>query len=73
MRSKHHVLAIGLFLLSLLLLQQGIVLLDRVVPAFGTQAGIIMERDIDPAALFYTQSPLALNAEKKIRKSLTAD
>jgi len=34
------------------------------------QAAIIESRDIDPSALFYTESRLALQAEKQMRQQI---
>lgn len=60
---------ITLFILGLVILQQGI--------AWGSSFGqlrqqtiIINERDIDPAALFYTESVIALSAEKQVRRKI---
>lgn len=41
--------------------------------AISVLAYIIADKDIDPAALFYTESPLALSAEKTVRKGITGD
>lgn len=55
---------------ALLLLRQGIAWVDGHLDIRRQQAGIIRARDIDPAALFYTESALALAAEKEVRASL---
>ena len=62
---------ICLLLLGVLaLLRQGLELLNAGVPALREQTGLIAARGIDPAALFYTESPLALAAEKRVRRGI---
>jgi hypothetical protein len=56
-----------LFLLGLVALQQGIAFGNGHVDRLGRQAAVIEANDIDPAAIFYTESPLALAAEKRVR------
>ena len=62
-------------LLATLLLLAGIGVLQQAL-AWGVagndqlarQRLLIEQRDIDPAALFYTESPLALAAEKRVTR-----
>jgi hypothetical protein len=58
-----------LFLVSLLVLQQGITLSTSQFDQMRLQAEVVQKNDIDPAALFYTDSKLALQAEKNVRRS----
>jgi len=59
-----------LFLAALILLQQVIALGHRYSPQWHDQATLISEQDIDPSALFYMESKLALAAEKQVRQTL---
>ena len=59
-----------LFLVGLVVLQQGIALGTQRFPALGRQSAVIADNNIDPSALFYTESPLALAAEKRVRNKL---
>ena len=61
-----------LFLIVLVLLQQGIARATIKVDVFQAQSDLIIEKNIDPSALFYTESDLALNAEKEVRRRITA-
>ena len=64
-----------LFLIILVLLQQGIARATIKVDVFRAQSDLIAEKNIDPSArptLFYTESDLALNAEKEVRRRITA-
>ena len=61
-----------LFLMALVLLQQGIARATIKVDVFHAQSDLIAEKNIDPSALFYTESDLALNAEKEVRRRITA-
>ena len=58
-----------LFLVSLLVLQQGIALSNSQFDQMRKQAEVVKKNDIDPSALFYTESKLALQAEKNVRRS----
>jgi hypothetical protein len=60
-----------LFLAALLGLRTGIQYLDANLTLRGQQAQLILQQDIDPAALFYTQSRHALRAEKTVREQIT--
>lgn len=59
-----------LFLISLLGLQQAIALGNAHVDALHRQSNMVLRQDIDPSALFYMESPLALNAEKVVRNRI---
>jgi hypothetical protein len=61
-----------LFLAALLGLRTGIQYLDANLTLRGQQSQLIRQQDIDPAALFYTQSTLALRAEKTVRGQIAA-
>lgn len=69
MRSRAVVLL--LVLAALLGLQQGIRWLNGNVGIRQQQAIIIKAQDIDPAALFYTESALALSAARTVRSSIS--
>jgi hypothetical protein len=58
-----------LFLVSLLMLQQGIAYSNR-FDTLSQHSAVIKENDIDPAALFYMESKMALDAEKRVRSKL---
>lgn len=68
MRSK--VAALAAFLGALVLLRQGIVLVDTHVDARREQSAAVEEHGIDPRALFYAESEVALAAEKQFRRRL---
>lgn len=57
---------------GLVLLRAGIAELRQESPVMQAQRLLILERGIDPAALFYTELPLALAAEKEVRRRLAA-
>lgn len=59
-----------LFLAGLVILQQGIAFGHAHVDRLGRQAAVIADNDIDPSALFYTESRLALKAEKTVRRAI---
>ena len=61
-----------LFLIGLVLLQQGIARATIKVDVLHAQSDLIAEKNIDPTALFYTESDLALRAEKEVRRRITA-
>jgi hypothetical protein len=60
----------ALFLAAILALQTLLHLGSQHVPQLQTQTSIIESRDIDPSALFYTESSLALRAEKQVRQQI---
>ena len=61
-----------LFLIVLVLLQQGIARVTIKVDVFRAQSDLIADKNIDPSALFYTESDLALSAEKEVRRRIRA-
>ena len=68
MRSR--LIALASFLGALVLLRQGIVLIDTHVDARREQAVAVEAHGIDPRALFYAESKVALAAEKRFRRRL---
>lgn len=60
-----------LFILALLMLQQGIAFSGNYFDQWQKQSDVIQIYDIDPSALFYMESKLALNAEKQMRKKVS--
>ncbi len=64
-------LKLSIFLTALVILQLGIVQMSRQVDAIRAQTALIIEKNIDPSALFYTESDLALNAEKEVRHRIS--
>jgi hypothetical protein len=69
MHSKPVVLM--LFIGTLLGLRQGLLWIDTHLAVRHDQSALIAAHNIDPAALFYTQSTLALKAEKSVRRLIT--
>lgn len=61
----------ALFLAAILALQTLLYLGSQHVPQLQAQTSIIESRGIDPAALFYTESSLALQAEKQVRQQIS--
>ena len=68
MRSRLRTLA--WFASALLLLRQGIALLDTHLGVRREQAAAVEKHDVDPRALFYAESEVALAAEKDFRRRL---
>ncbi len=60
--SVRPLLMLCLFAAVLVLLRQGILVATSGVPVLREQVEIMQRRDIDPAALFFTDSPVALQA-----------
>lgn len=60
--SRRALLTVPLFLGALVLLRQGIVVATQQLPVIGRQVEVMQKQDIDPAALFYTESRVALRA-----------
>lgn len=60
----------AIFLAGILALQLFLHFGVRHLPQLQQQTAIIESRDIDPAALFYTESRLALQAEKQVRQQI---
>ena len=65
-------LRLSIFLTALMILRMGIVQMNRQVDAIHAQTTLMAEKNIDPSALFYTESDLALNAEKEVRHRISA-
>jgi len=68
--NKHKILHLLFFLAGIILLQQGISFSNLRVSFMGKHSRVVVEKDIDPSALFYMESDLALAAEKNIRDKL---
>ena len=66
MRSR--ILASAAFVGGALLLRQGIVLVDTHVGMRTEQRAAIEMHGVDPRALFYAESEVALAAEKEFRR-----
>lgn len=69
MRARK-LLVVACFLVGLVLLQQGI---ERGImgnEGLSAHYQVVADHDIDPAALFYTESRLALAAEKEVRRRM---
>ena len=74
MRSNRRALVtIPLFLFALVLLRQGIVVATGKMPILERQVQVMQEQDIDPAALFYTDSRVALRAIQRASLRVNAD
>ncbi len=58
------------FVAGVVLLREGIQLLDGHLAVRQEQARLILDHDLRPAAIFYTESPQALAAEKTLRRRL---
>jgi len=61
---------LGLFLLALTALQQLIAVANHQVGQLHEQSLVISNNNLDPSALFYMESDMALVAEKSVRKAL---
>ena len=68
MRSRF--IALALFAGGVLLLRQGIVFVDAHVGMRSEQRAQVEQHGVDPRALFYAESKVALAAEKEFRKKL---
>ena len=68
MRSKAGRLA--LFVVALLLLREAIALVDANLGVRREQVVAVEEHRVDPRALFYAESAVALAAEKEFRRKL---
>lgn len=62
---------LALFAGALVLLRQGILGLNS-LPGWQERAALVAAGDIDTSALFYTELPQALQAEKAVRKRIAA-
>ncbi|GEM_PF-987848 len=58
------------FLTALIFLQQSIAFFINNVDHLAGQSNIINQKDIDPSALFYMESDLALKAEKQMHQAM---
>ena len=67
-RGNRRYVALLLLPVGLLALRQAIVLLGSLLPVVEAQQTLTQARGIHPADLFYTQVPLALAAEKEVRR-----
>lgn len=56
------------FVAALVLLRLGILLAAGGIETFGAQSALIREQAIEPAAMFYTESPQARQAGRKVRE-----
>jgi len=71
MRFNRRILfVIPMFVGALVLLRQGIVVATEQVPALGRQVDVMQQQDIDPAALFYTDSRVALRAIRRAEEKV---
>lgn len=68
MRSRF--IALAAFVAGVVLLRQGIVFVDAYVGVRGEQRAAVEEHGVDPRALFYAESKIALAAEKEFRRKL---
>ena len=67
---KRKLLNLFLILASAVLLQQGIAFSHLRFLMLGDYSRVVKNNDIDPSALFYMESTLALAAEKSVREKL---
>ena len=71
MRFNRRVLfTISMFVVALVLLRQGIVVATEQVPVIGRQVDVMQQQDIDPSALFYTDSRVALRAIRRAEEKV---
>ncbi|MBT8147645.1 MAG: hypothetical protein KJN90_12380 [Gammaproteobacteria bacterium] len=68
--SRKVLVTLPLFVCALVLLRQGIVVATEQVPAIGRQVEVMQQQDIDPAALFYTDSRVALRAIRRAEEKV---
>ena len=68
--NRKAIVTVPLFLCTLVLLRQGIVMATEQVPAIGRQVDVVQQQDIDPAALFYTDSRVALKAIREAQEKV---
>jgi len=67
---KRKLLNLFLILTSVVVLQQGIAFSHSRFSMLGDYSRVVKNNDIDPSALFYMESKLALSAEKSVREKL---
>ncbi len=70
MKRRDQVLMTLLFFAGIVVLQALLRFSVENLPQLQQQTAIIESRDIDPSALFYTESRLALQAEKQVRQQI---
>ena len=71
MRSSYRtVVVLSVFLIALVLLRQGLVIAIERVPALERQVRTTQQQNIDPSALFYTESRVALRAIRETEEKL---
>jgi hypothetical protein len=70
MKRRDQVFITMLFFVGIIILQTLLRFSVENLPQLQQQTGIIQSRDIDPSALFYTDSKLALQAEKQVRQQI---
>ena len=70
MMTKQGVKTFLLVVLSLVVLRQAIAIGSNEIDQLRTQVRLIEVNEIDPTALFYTESKLALNAEKEVARRI---
>ena len=68
--SRKALVTLPLFVCALVLLRQGIVVATEQVPAISRQVEVMQQQDIDPAALFYTDSRVALRAIRRAEEKV---
>lgn len=68
MRSR--LARLALFVAGIVLLRQGIVFVDAHVGVRSEQRAAVEQHGVDPRALFYAESRVALAAEKEFRRRL---
>ena len=70
-RRLRSLAVLALFAGALVLLRQGILGLNS-LPGWQERAALVAAGDIDTSALFYTEIPQALKAEKEVRGRIAA-
>ncbi len=71
--NRKILLVVPLFVLFLVLLRQGIVALTQEFQVLERQINIMQQQEIDPAALFYTDSRVALQAIRNVDRRINGD
>ena len=70
MMMRRGIWALGLVLLGLVGLRQIIATLGNEIDQLRLQATLIEANEIDPTALFYTESKLSLNAGREVARKI---
>lgn len=68
--NRQLLVTVPLFLCGLMLLRQGIIVVTERVPVLSRQVDVMQQQDIDPAALFYTDSRVALRAIRRAEERI---